>query len=576
MSQEVNGPTLSGEFEVLDHGAVNGAITSQLDVFTPEETLQQIQELIKENGELKEAVKQTNQAMKERYDELSAWRGRQKEEREFLERKFQEAKEKLLALTKENEELKKTVQIQEEKHQKPIQDEAVKEAVEQDVEQLKALVVRLQAEKADLVAMNSELQVKLGAESPEDSFVQIRIAEREENEEMKATRNVQNQLSDPAAVFTSKFTDETKCCLDSEELTVSQLLHLLREETQKAEKLETDLQCANERVSHLEKKVVYLLEKGTQTEWNTEDQDHSDQRKEMEATAVTKQVNEVETLKQQVLSLFKELQEAHVKLDEAELMKKTLQENCQALERKVSSSHSDMEEMQQLQYTNDKLKLQVDSTQSEIRMEQMKTAEEKRKLAQLQVAYTQLYSDYTENMKEIEALKRKESELVDKAVVHDLSAKLELAEKALVTKQQRIDEMKQTVAKQEEEMETVGLLKAQIEVYCSDFHAERAAREKIHEEKEKLAIQLEYMKKENSNLKDDLIRLGRPSIVEMQRRHGAQGPSQQDNSSALVHRGPNNCDWQHQGSIPEFACPKCAEILPDIDTLQIHVMDCII
>uniref|UniRef100_H2ZSA1 Optineurin n=1 Tax=Latimeria chalumnae TaxID=7897 RepID=H2ZSA1_LATCH len=158
--------------------------------------------------------------------------------------------------------------------------------------------------------------------------------------------------------------------------------------------------------------------------------------------------------------------------------------------------------------------------------------------------------------------------------VHDLSAKLELAEKALVTKQQRIDEMKQTVAKQEEEMETVGLLKAQIEVYCSDFHAERAAREKIHEEKEKLAIQLEYMKKENSNLKDDLIRLGRyskikkkhiqisvvssepvyipcrPSIVEMQRRHGAQGP--------------------------KFACPKCAEILPDIDTLQIHVMDCII
>uniref|UniRef100_H3A892 Optineurin n=1 Tax=Latimeria chalumnae TaxID=7897 RepID=H3A892_LATCH len=385
MSQEVNGPTLSGEFEVLDHGAVNGAITSQLDVFTPEETLQQIQELIKENGELKEAVKQTNQAMKERYDELSAWR----------------AKEKLLALTKENEELKKTVQIQEEKHQKPIQDEAVKEAVEQDVEQLKALVVRLQAEKADLVAMNSELQVKLGAESPEDSFVQIRIAEREENEEMKATRNVQNQLSDPAAVFTrSKFTDETKCCLDSEELTVSQLLHLLREETQKAEKLETDLQCANERYRS--------LNKGTQTEWNTEDQDHSDQRKEMEATAVTKQVNEVETLKQQVLSLFKELQEAHVKLDEAELMKKTLQENCQALERKVSSSHSDMEEMQQLQYTNDKLKLQVDSTQSEIRMEQMKTAEEKRKLAQLQVAYTQLYSDYTENMKEIEALKRKE------------------------------------------------------------------------------------------------------------------------------------------------------------------------
>ncbi|XP_042323062.1 optineurin-like isoform X2 [Sceloporus undulatus] len=30
-------------------------------------------------------------------------------------------------------------------------------------------------------------------------------------------------------------------------------------------------------------------------------------------------------------------------------------------------------------------------------------------------------------------------------------------------------------------------------MYCSDFHAERAAREKIHEEKEQLAVQLTYL-----------------------------------------------------------------------------------
>lgn len=42
----------------------------------------------------------------------------------------------------------------------------------------------------------------------------------------------------------------------------------------------------------------------------------------------------------------------------------------------------------------------------------------------------------------------------------------------------------------------------QMEVYCSDFHAERAAREKIHEEKEQLAVQLAYLLKEQQNLED--------------------------------------------------------------------------
>jgi len=41
-----------------------------------------------------------------------------------------------------------------------------------------------------------------------------------------------------------------------------------------------------------------------------------------------------------------------------------------------------------------------------------------------------------------------------------------------------------------------------MEVYCSDFHAERAAREKIHEEKEQLAVQLAYLLKEQQNLED--------------------------------------------------------------------------
>lgn len=53
------------------------------------------------------------------------------------------------------------------------------------------------------------------------------------------------------------------------------------------------------------------------------------------------------------------------------------------------------------------------------------------------------------------------------------------------------------------------LFVVQAEVYSSDFYAERAAREKIHEEKERLFAQLEFVKKQNTQLQDEMDSLGR-------------------------------------------------------------------
>lgn len=52
----------------------------------------------------------------------------------------------------------------------------------------------------------------------------------------------------------------------------------------------------------------------------------------------------------------------------------------------------------------------------------------------------------------------------------------------------------------------------QAEVYSSDFYAERAAREKLHEERERLAAQLEYVKKQNNHLQEEMDSLGRYRI----------------------------------------------------------------
>lgn len=65
--------------------------------------------------------------------------------------------------------------------------------------------------------------------------------------------------------------------------------------------------------------------------------------------------------------------------------------------------------------------------------------------------------------------------------------------------------------------------------------------------------------------------------MEMQSRHGAR-TSDSDQQAYLLQRGAEDTSWRQQQprSIPIHSCPKCGEVLPDIDTLQIHVMDCII
>uniref|UniRef100_G1SRQ8 Optineurin n=1 Tax=Oryctolagus cuniculus TaxID=9986 RepID=G1SRQ8_RABIT len=517
--------------------------------FHAEELLQQMKELLTENHQLKEAMKLNNQAMKGRFEELSAWSEKQKEERQFFELQSKESKERIMALSHENKKLKEELGKLKGELEKSFERPTghcrfPKWEAEQEMDQLKTQVARLQADMRGIV---SGLQLKLNSSGNSDhSFVELRMEEAEANGTVKEIKN----KNSPGPTRTDSIKTNY---LEFKELTVSQFLLCLKEGTQ--------------RVSSFEKRANDRSESETQTEGSMQ--------KENEEEKGTESVgNEVEMLNLQVTSLFKELQEAHTKLSEAELMKKRLQEKCQALDRKNSATPSELSEKQELIYNNKKLELQVESMRSEIKMEQAKTENEKSKLATLQSTHNKLLQEHNSALKTIEELTRKESEKVDKVVLQQLNEKLELAEKALASKQLQMDEMKQTIAKQEEDLETMAVLRAQMEVYCSDFHAERAAREKIHEEKEQLALQLAILLKENNAFEDGG---SRQSLMEMQSRHGAR-TNDPDQQAYLVQRGAEDRDWQQQQqwNIPIHSCPRCGEVLPDIDTLQIHVMDCII
>ncbi|KAM6151078.1 NF-kappa-B essential modulator isoform 6-T6 [Rhynchocyon petersi] len=157
----------------------------------------------------------------------------------------------------------------------------------------------------------------------------------------------------------------------------------------------------------------------------------------------------------------------------------------------------------------------------------------------------------------------------------DLKQQLQQAEEALVAKQELIDKLKEEAEQHKTVMETVPVLRAQADIYKADFQAERQAREKLAEKKELLQEQLEQLQREYSKLKASSQESARALIEDMRKRHvdGAQPPLPPPVGS--FHLALPSQRRSPPEEPPDFCCPKCQYQAPDIDTLQIHVMECI-
>uniref|UniRef100_A0A8C8YI43 NF-kappa-B essential modulator n=1 Tax=Prolemur simus TaxID=1328070 RepID=A0A8C8YI43_PROSS len=148
--------------------------------------------------------------------------------------------------------------------------------------------------------------------------------------------------------------------------------------------------------------------------------------------------------------------------------------------------------------------------------------EGRRKLAQLQVAYHQLFQEYDNHIKS-------------------------------------------SVASSE---------RKRADIYKADFQAERQAREKLAEKKELLQEQVEQLQREYSKLKASCQESAR--IEDMRKRHIEV--SQAPLPPAPAHSFHQALPSQRRSppeEPPDFCCPKCQYQAPDMDTLQIHVMECI-
>lgn len=270
-------------------------------------------------------------------------------------------------------------------------------------------------------------------------------------------------------------------------------------------------------------------------------------------------------MKAQVTSLLGELQESQSRLEAATKDRQALEGRIRAVSEQVRQLESEREVLQQQHSVQvDQLRMQNQSVEAALRMERQAASEEKRKLAQLQAAYHQLFQDYDSHIKSSKGMQ-----------LEDLRQQLQQAEEALVAKQELIDKLKEEAEQHKIVMETVPVLKAQADIYKADFQAERHAREKLVEKKEYLQEQLEQLQREFNKLKVGCHESAR--IEDMRKRHveTPQPPLLPAPAHHSFHLALSNQRRSPPEEPPDFCCPKCQYQAPDMDTLQIHVMECI-
>ena len=135
-----------------------------------------------------------------------------------------------------------------------------------------------------------------------------------------------------------------------------------------------------------------------------------------------------------------------------------------------------------------------------------------------------------------------------------------------------------------------------MDAYENDFKAERAAREKIHQELLRVNQQLDDRIIENNRLKEEISNLTSGPLLDLQRRYVNPSTMSRYNGARVNPHSPeqnlfnqeNNfwggkpvsaADGTVKARVPyhseERICPKCQGGFPDLDSLQLHIVECL-
>lgn len=525
--------------------------------------------LLGDNQQLREALRRSNLALRQRCEEMEGWQRRTREEREFLSCRFQEARALVERLAQENHSLQSLMNgpasssshccsssQTEDLHSRPARNGPLDAPQKLDQQEKKRV------EETDQHTQTTPPR-SLPVEGAND-FLQLLKSHKEKLEEGMRELRKKNEELERERDDGEKERERMRRCID-------QLLAKLAQAqassvTEEVVPHRSEAQHSSDWYRELEEKLDYL-------------QKSSAQRDRTEAMLKQKD-KDCEALKAQATSLLGELNERQSCLDKSEHERKISEEKLCSKVKALQVAERDLEEQKKQHHVAmDKLLLQTQSLEQALKTERHVVTEEKKKLTQLQHAYTCLFRDYDSKLK---------------SEGGDLCSRLEEAERALALKQDLIDKLKEEVEQQKGSLETVPVLTAQAEIYKADFLAEREAREKLNQKKEELQDQLTQALAEIDRLKQEAT--SRARMEQMKLRHLEDfstrpshiPPPQGVFPGGAFNTAPPPSLFRNQGlvsggdqgaagaeELPDLCCPKCQYQAPDMDTLQIHVMDCI-
>ncbi|XP_036388126.1 NF-kappa-B essential modulator isoform X2 [Megalops cyprinoides] len=570
--------------EVLGAGGYGSlGASSQGSLRIPQELASNevVHRLLGDNHQLREALRRSNAALRERCEEMEGWQRKTREEREFLGSRFREARALVERLARENKAL--TGQLNHTGAGVPrlsLSAEQNRTDAQRDAPQNPPEVAELRVEKEGQKGVEREADrqtppqsvvigggneflqlLKSHKEKLEEGMRELRRRNEELEKEVEEGVRERDSLRSTNVQLQAKLTEIQGCSVVEETIQRSES-HAVSAESSSLVRLKEQLQATQCRYNELQEKLDCLQK-------TTVQRDRTEallKQKDKECAQLAK---DNEALKAQVTSLLGELNERQSCLDKSETDRERLNETLAV---RTEALHSMEREVDQLKkqhgVTVDKLRLQTQSLEAALRTERLVLTEEKRKLVQLQHAYTQLFKDYDTLLKKVTP---------NGGEVEDLSKRLVDAETALALKQGLIDKLKEEVERLKASLETLPVLAAQAEIYKADFLAEREAREKLHQHKEELQERLNQALADIERLNHELDT--RQRIQDMRQRHVEDFPGAQSQTGfpgATVPFNPAQLpSFRMTEEVPDYRCPKCQTQAPDMDTLQIHVMDCI-
>ncbi|XP_060914632.1 NF-kappa-B essential modulator isoform X2 [Labrus mixtus] len=597
MQWEMSGEDSGGALRVPPELAANEVVTR----------------LLGDNQQLREALRRSNLALRQRCEEMEGWQRRTREEREFLSCRFQEARSLVERLAQENHSLQGLVNgpapssapsfpsspnccsssQTEELQGRPARngpldgpktlDQRDKKRIEETDRHTQTTPPRSLGDASVLSSLFSppssfseargEMMVRENGQPVEgaNDFLLLLKSHKEKLEEGMSELRKKNEELEREKEEGEKERERMRRCIDQLQAKLAQAQ--VNNVTEEVAPHRSEAQHSSDWYRELEEKLDYLQKSSAQ-------RDRTEALLKQKDKDCAQLVKDCEALKAQATSLLAELNESRSLQEKSLHERKVMEDKMNSKVKALQAAERELEQQRKQHHVAmDKLLLQTQSLETALKTERHVVTEEKKKLTQLQHAYTCLFRDYDSKLK---------------CEGGDLCSRLEEAERALALKQDLIDKLKEEVEQQKGSLETVPVLTAQADIYKADFLAEREAREKLNQKKEELQEQLTQARSEIERLKQEAT--SRARMEQMKQRHQEDFPTRAPHipppqgvfAGAAFNTVPPAPSYRNQGllpvgdpgaagteELPDLCCPKCQYQAPDMDTLQIHVMDCI-